>query len=74
MEKKFEKPWQAMPARVIELGIKHAGKESDFDHQVGFLLLDIGVEAALKIFLMTRKDEDLEFIRFPELVKKSRQR
>lgn len=70
MERKFEKPWQVMPARVIELGIKHAKKESDFDHQVGFLLLDIGVEAALKIFLIANKNEDLEFIRFPELIKK----
>jgi hypothetical protein len=68
--KDFEQPWHAMPSNVIELGLDYSKKESDFDHQIAFLLLDVGVEAALKSFLSYSGDTNLEYVKFPELCKK----
>jgi len=65
---KFEKPWQAMPSRIISLALRHAEKTTDFDHQLAFLLLDIGVESTLKTYLINRK-VDVEKIVFPDLLK-----
>lgn len=59
-----------MPTKVIELGLHHSKNNSDFDRQVAFLLLDIGVESALKVFLMNKKDDDIEYIKFPDLLKR----
>ncbi len=64
-----ERPWQIMPAKIIELALEHAKKVDDFDHQVAFLLLDIGVETALKAYLINKK-HDVEKIVFPELLKR----
>jgi hypothetical protein len=47
---KTEFPWQTLPANLIAYGIKHSEMESEFEQQVGFLLLDIGVETTLKVF------------------------
>lgn len=65
----YERPWQVMPAEIIKLALTHAQKDTDLDHQVAYLLFDIGVEAALKTFLVNRK-HDVEYIRFPDLLKK----
>lgn len=65
----YERPWQVMPAKIIKLALEHAEKDDDFDHQVAYLLLDIGVEAALKA-LLVNKGHNVEKIFFPELLKK----
>lgn len=65
-----KKTWHVMPTKVIELGLQHSKKDSDFDRQVAFLLLDMGVETALKVFLMSKNDDDIEFIKFPDLIKR----
>jgi hypothetical protein len=67
--KKFAKPWQAMPSRIISLALVHARQDTDFDQQLAFLLLDVGVEAALKTYLINRK-QDVEKIFFPDLLKR----
>ena len=67
----FEKPWQAMPSRIISLALAHAEQTTDFDHQLAFLLLDVGVETSLKTYLINRKI-DVEKIVFPELLKRVR--
>lgn len=61
----YEKPWQVMPAKIIELALEHAEKETDFDHQISFLLLDVGVELILKGYLANKK-HDVEKMNFPE--------
>jgi hypothetical protein len=70
MERKFEKPWQAMPTRLIELGIRYSQKESDIDHHVGFLLLDLGVETTLKAFLVANRIPISPKLLFHEIVEK----
>jgi hypothetical protein len=65
--KKFAKPWQAMPSQIISLSLIHAKKNTDFDHQLAFLLLDVGVESALKTYLINKK-QDVEKIGFPDLL------
>ena len=67
-----ERPWQIMPAKIIRLALEHAKKDDDFDHQVAFLLLDIGVETALKAYLINKK-QDVEKIVFPELLLRGRE-
>lgn len=66
---KFAKPWQAMPSRIISLALVHARQKTDFDQQLAFLLLDVGVESALKTYLINRK-QDVEKIFFPDLLKR----
>jgi hypothetical protein len=63
------KPWQVMPAKIIKMALEHADKETDFDHQISFLLLDIGVENALKTYLVNKK-QDVEKLYFDELLRK----
>src|SRR5258706_12236049 len=65
----YERPWQVMPAKIIKLALEHAKKDNDFDHQVSFLLLDIGVETALKVYLVNKK-QDVEKLNFPTLLGK----
>ena len=65
----YERPWQVLPAKIIKLALEHAQREDDFDHQVAYLLLDIGVEAALKAYLINR-GQNVEKIVFPELLKR----
>jgi hypothetical protein len=45
---KTEFPWQTLPANLIAYGNEHSEKDSEFEQQVGFLLLDVGVETTLK--------------------------
>ncbi len=68
---KLDKPWQIMPAKLIKLGVSHADKDTDFDHQLAFLLLDIGVETVLKTYLVQKK-QIVENISFPDLLSKVR--
>lgn len=65
----YEKPWQIMPAKIIKLALEHVEKGNDFNHQVAFLLLDIGVETALKVYLIN-KGHAIGYIKFPDLIKK----
>ena len=65
-----QKPWQIMPSKIILLAEEHAKQDTDFDHQLAFLLLDIGIESALKIYLLVKKRQDVEKINFPELLKR----
>ncbi len=54
-----KKHWQITPSDFIAHAIEHANKNTDFDKQMAFLLLDIGVENALKTFL--KKEHYREF-------------
>ncbi len=63
------KPWHAMPSRIISLALVHAEQDTDFDHHLAFLLLDVGVETTLKAYLIGKK-QDVEKIVFPELLKR----
>jgi len=67
--KEYEKPWQVLPAKIVQLANEHASKNTDFDHQLAFLLLDVGVETALKVYLINKK-LDVEKIYFSDLIKK----
>ena len=44
---KTEFPWQSLPTNLIAYGCHHCIKEGEFEQQVGFLLLDVGVETTL---------------------------
>jgi hypothetical protein len=70
MDRKFQKPWQAMPTRIIELGRFYAKKDTDFDHFIAFLLLDLGVESVLKAFLVSNEIQVLPKLQFHEIVQK----
>lgn len=50
MEKRH--PWQLFPGQLIRYAIDHLHRSSEFDQIVGFLLLDVGVETLLKVFLL----------------------
>ena len=43
--------WQNGPTELIEFAITHLHGESDFEHRMGFFLLDIGVETLFKTYL-----------------------
>lgn len=54
-----KKPWQIAPSDFIAHAIEHANKSTDFDKQMAFLVLDIGVETAIKTYI--EKDKKREF-------------
>lgn len=45
-------PWQLFPGQLIGYACNHLRRSSEFDQIVGFLLLDVGVETLLKVFLL----------------------
>lgn len=45
-------PWQLFPGQLIRYALDHLHGSSEFDQIVGFLLLDVGVETLLKVFLL----------------------
>ena len=45
-------PWQRGPSELIKHALEHLGKDSDFDHRMAFLLVDLGVETLFKTFLV----------------------
>ena len=45
-------PWQETPSRLIFYALDYFEQDADFDHQVGFLLLDVGIETLFKIYLL----------------------
>jgi hypothetical protein len=49
---KTEHPWQAVPTELIRYALIHLHRPSDFDQRVAFLLLDVGVETLLKVYLL----------------------
>ncbi len=65
----YERPWQVMPAKIIKLALEYAEKKDDLSHQIAYLLLDIGVETALKVYLVN-KGQEIEKINFPTLVER----
>lgn len=65
----FAEPLDAWPAQIISLALEHAQKKTDFNRQLAFLFLDVGVETTLKTYLIN-KGQDLEAIKFPELLKR----
>ena len=52
----FEYPWQITPTKLIEFGIELLGKTDAFEKQVGFLLVDVGVETLFKVYLSLDAD------------------
>jgi len=52
----IEHPWQAAPTEIISHALDHLNRASDLDHRIAFLLLDVGVETLLKIFLQLPND------------------
>jgi hypothetical protein len=47
----YEDPWQVTPSLLIAHAMKHAKENSDFDKQMAYLIIDIGVETIFKVFL-----------------------
>ncbi|NLZ28565.1 MAG: hypothetical protein GX887_06320 [Firmicutes bacterium] len=47
----IEHPWQKGPTELIKYAIEHLYRDSEFDQRVAFLLLDIGVETTMKVYL-----------------------
>jgi hypothetical protein len=70
--KELLKPWQVMPAKIIKMALEHAEKGTDFDHQISFLLLDIGVEITLKTYLVN-KNQNVDHLNFKDLIQKVRE-
>jgi len=68
--KDFKQPWHVFPYNLIELGLDYSSRDGDFEHQIAFILLDVGVEAAFKGFLMHAGQSDLDRINFYELTKR----
>jgi hypothetical protein len=44
-------PWQTVPAELICHAMEHLERDTEFDHRIAFLLLDLGVETLLRTFL-----------------------
>jgi hypothetical protein len=48
-------PWQKSPTELVRHAIEHAkNKDSDFDKQMAYLVLDVGVEMIFKVFLANK--------------------
>ena len=47
----YEDPWQVTPSLLIAHAMKHAKENSDFDKQMAYLIIDIGVKTIFKVFL-----------------------
>jgi len=54
-------PWQTTPIKLITYAKEHAKKDSSFDHQIAFLLLDVGIEMLFKVYLDNDTDTNLSF-------------
>lgn len=52
MSTSADHPWQLFPSELIRYALDHLRRPSEFDQIVGFLLLDVGVETLLKVFLL----------------------
>jgi len=48
---KQDHPWQVSPAELISYALKHLDSDSEFDRRIAFLLIDVGIETTLKIYL-----------------------
>jgi hypothetical protein len=64
--------WQALPANTIAYGVEHSRKDSDFERQIAFLLLDVGSEMALKAFLSITENHDRVIVAKNELDKEQK--
>ena len=47
----LQHPWQSGPTELIEYAITLLHQETDFQHRMAFLLLDVGAETLLKTYL-----------------------
>ena len=52
----LEHPWQKSPTQLILYAEELMNNESDFDHQVAFLLIDVGVETMFMTYLSLPDD------------------
>ena len=55
-EIEFEHPWQVTPTKLIQYGLGFLKGRGDFDRQVAYLLLDVGVENLFKVYLSLDKE------------------
>ena len=75
IQNKITSPWQSTPALLISYALELMEKEGDADHQIAYLLIDVGIETIFKNFLsLDRNKKDgiekkLERAGFPSLLK-----
>jgi hypothetical protein len=50
-------PWQSGPTELIDHGLTHLHRQTDFDRRIAFLLLDVGVETLFKTYLTAPEKE-----------------
>lgn len=55
-----ELPWQVTPSRLIRFAIEQSSKNTDFDKQISYLILDVGVETIFKVFLKQHGYKELK--------------
>lgn len=52
MSEKRDLPWQSYPKKFIQYASKFENTKDDFERLIGYLLLDVGVEALLKAYVL----------------------
>ena len=62
-----QKPWQVVPAKMLELATHHINQNTDFDKKIAFLLIDITAETILKSFLI-KNSVEVEYKKFPQII------
>jgi len=45
-------PWQNYPIKFIKYASKFENTKDDFERLIGYLLLDVGIEALLKAYVL----------------------
>jgi hypothetical protein len=65
----FDRPWQVTASKLISHAKEHAKKNTDFDKQMAYLLVDVGVETLFKAYLTQHAYKEYQ----NELRKKSRE-
>lgn len=50
-DKNEELPWQATAKKLINFASKFRNSNDEFERQVGFLLLDVGIETLFRVFI-----------------------
>jgi hypothetical protein len=50
-------PWQSGPTELIDHGLTHLHRPTDFDRRIAFLLFDVGVETLFKTYLTAPEKE-----------------
>lgn len=52
----YDRPWQQGPAEMIRMAIVYGRSDDDFYNRVSFLMIDVGVEITLKVFISLPSD------------------